>query len=50
VVADRRLWRSWDTAAGAWRTLPDAGRLLLARGLGDVRASLPLGAAEQPRR
>jgi beta-glucosidase len=43
VVADRRLWRSWDTAAGAWRQLPDHGRLLVARGLGDVRATLPLG-------
>jgi beta-glucosidase len=46
VVADRRLWRSWDTAAGTWRMLPDAGRLLVARGLGDVRASLPLGDGE----
>jgi beta-glucosidase len=43
VVADRRMWRTWDAARGAWQTLPDAGRLLVARGLGDVRASLSLG-------
>jgi beta-glucosidase len=43
VAADRRLWRSWDTTSATWRQLPDAGRLLVARGLGDVRAALPLG-------
>lgn len=45
VSGDRRMWRRWDTAAGAWTTLPADGTLLLARGLGDVRAELPLGGA-----
>jgi beta-glucosidase len=36
VSCDHRLWRAWDTAAGSWRRLT-GGRLLLARGLGDVR-------------
>ena len=40
--ATRRLWRRWDTAADAWTTLDAGGRLLIARGLGDIRATLPL--------
>ena len=43
VECDARLWRRWDTEAGAWDRLPYDGRLLIARGLGDVRATLPLG-------
>lgn len=42
VATDARLWRSWDTAAGGWSRLADGGRLLVARGLGDVRAELDL--------
>ncbi len=42
VPCDRRLWRRWDAASGSWDTLRDGGTLLLARGLGDVRATLPL--------
>jgi beta-glucosidase len=38
LTADARLWRKWDTAAGTWGTLAPGGRLLVARGLGDVRA------------
>ncbi|WP_034609771.1 beta-glucosidase [Cellulomonas sp. URHD0024] len=42
VRTDDRLWRSWDTDSGAWSRIADGGRLLVARGLGDVRASLSL--------
>jgi beta-glucosidase len=44
VPTDSRMWRCWNGAAGAWDTLPAAGQLVVARGLGDVRATLPLGA------
>jgi beta-glucosidase len=40
VACDERMWRTWDTAAGAWRSL-SGGELLVARGLGDVRLRLP---------
>jgi beta-glucosidase len=44
VATDARLWRRWDSDQGAWgEPLPYDGRLLIARGLGDVRATLPLG-------
>ncbi|MBO9553401.1 glycoside hydrolase family 3 C-terminal domain-containing protein [Cellulomonas sp.] len=43
VQTDARLWRAWDAASGSWSRIADGGRLLVARGLGDVRASLPLG-------
>ena len=44
VATDGRLWRSWDVAADAWGDpLPYDGRLLVARGLGDIRAKLRLG-------
>ncbi len=44
VATDARLWRRWDTAANRWgEPLPYDGRLLIARGLGDVRATVPLG-------
>jgi beta-glucosidase len=42
VTCDARLWRRWDTAAGQWGSLAPGGRLLVARGLGDVRATLDL--------
>jgi beta-glucosidase len=42
VATDDRLWRRWDTQAGSWARLADGGRLLVARGLGDVRATLDL--------
>lgn len=42
VATDARLWRRWDTAAGTWARLGGGGRLLVARGLGDVRGSLDL--------
>ena len=40
VDTDARLWRRWD--AGRWTQLPPGGRLLVARGLGDIRATLDL--------
>jgi beta-glucosidase len=40
VETDRRLWRRW-TSEG-WDQLPPGGRLLVARGLGDIRATLDL--------
>ncbi|GAA1907575.1 beta-glucosidase family protein [Lapillicoccus jejuensis] len=43
VACDERLWRRWDEAAGRWARLADGGELLLARGLGDVRARIALG-------
>jgi beta-glucosidase len=42
VDPDDRLWRRWDGTAGRWERLSPGGRLLVARGLGDVRATLPL--------
>ncbi|MFJ3958041.1 beta-glucosidase [Arthrobacter sp. NPDC090010] len=42
VRADARLLRHWDEASGGWRPL-NGGELLLARGLGDVRARVSLG-------
>ncbi|GGL16690.1 beta-glucosidase family protein [Mangrovihabitans endophyticus] len=43
VPTDPRVWRRWDTGAGAWQRLT-GGELLIARGLGDVRATLPVPA------
>jgi beta-glucosidase len=42
VSTDARLWRRWDTGSSSWTRIADRGRLLVARGLGDIRASLPL--------
>jgi beta-glucosidase len=42
VVLDRRMWRRWDVGTSTWHTLPDAGQLLVARGLGDVRGVIDL--------
>ena len=40
VQTDRRMWRRWDTAAGGWSRLADGGAFLVARGLGDIRATV----------
>lgn len=40
VEPDARVWRRWDDATGRWAPLAAGGRLLLARGLGDVRVEL----------
>ena len=42
VRCDDRLLRRWDDAAGTWAPLAGGGELVLARGLGDVRARVPL--------
>jgi beta-glucosidase len=42
VTGDAQMWRKWDTQAGGWGRLAPGGRLLVARGLGDVRAALAL--------
>lgn len=42
VATDPRLRRRWDTAAGGWKRLRAGGELLVARGLGDIRASVDL--------
>jgi beta-glucosidase len=43
VPTDARLWRRWDTEANRWDTLGPGGQLLVARGLGDIRATVELG-------
>jgi beta-glucosidase len=44
VTTDARLWRRWNTELSRWgEPLPHDGRLLVARGLGDIRITLPLG-------
>jgi len=42
VTTDARLWHRWDTDAASWGEPLTGGRLLVARGLGDIRADLPL--------
>jgi beta-glucosidase len=41
VALDPRALRRWDTASNTWAPL-GSGTLLVARGLGDIRAELPL--------
>ena len=40
VQTDARLLRRWNTANGSWEELPTDGRLLVARGLGDIRGTV----------
>ncbi|GAA2636911.1 beta-glucosidase family protein [Paractinoplanes durhamensis] len=40
VQTDSRLWRRWDTNSGSWSRLADGGEFLVARGLGDIRATV----------
>ncbi|WP_030441963.1 beta-glucosidase family protein [Actinoplanes subtropicus] len=40
VQPDERLWRRWDSAASSWRRLAGGGEFLVARGLGDIRATV----------
>jgi len=42
VPTEALLWRRWDTTANAWGTPLSGGELLVARGLGDIRARLAL--------
>lgn len=40
VRTDRRMWRKWDTGSGSWTRIADGGTFLVARGLGDIRATV----------
>lgn len=41
VRTDRRMWRRWDPESHSWAgRLADGGQFLVARGLGDIRATL----------
>ncbi len=42
VSTDRRMWRRWNTDAARWDRLGPGGEYLIARGLGDIRATLPV--------
>ena len=42
VQTDPRLWRRWNTVNDRWESLAGGGRLLVARGLGDIRATLEM--------
>ena len=42
VTTDARLWRRWDPATNGWGAPLTGGDLLIARGLGDIRAELSL--------
>lgn len=44
VATEPRMWRRWDAAAHAWARLAAGGELLVARGLGDIRARVSLSA------
>jgi beta-glucosidase len=39
VPLDNRMWRVWNTTSGEWERA-SGGQLLIARGLGDIRATL----------
>jgi beta-glucosidase len=40
IPVDRRLQRRWDSATSSWDQLTGRGQLLVARGLGDIRATI----------
>jgi len=42
VTTDAKLWRRWDSTANTWGTPLTGGELLVARGLGDIKARLTL--------
>lgn len=43
IPADRRLARRWNTGAHRWDQLSGRGQLIVARGLGDIRATVDVG-------
>jgi beta-glucosidase len=45
VEMNKRMWRRWNTQTATWDELSGRGQLLIARGLGDIRATASL----QPR-
>jgi beta-glucosidase len=42
VHTEPRMWRRWNTAADTWDRIEAGGQLVVARGLGDIRAILEL--------
>ncbi|HET6530399.1 MAG TPA: glycoside hydrolase family 3 C-terminal domain-containing protein [Actinoplanes sp.] len=42
VPTDGRMWRRWDERTDGWGRLGPGGELLIARGLGDIRVTLPV--------
>ena len=40
VQTDSRLWRKWDTGTSSWTRIADGATFLVARGLGDIRATV----------
>lgn len=40
VACDERMWRRWSVDRHAWDRLGGGGQLLIARGLGDIRARI----------
>jgi beta-glucosidase len=42
IHTEPRMWRRWDTATATWADIEAGGQLMLARGLGDIRATLEL--------
>jgi beta-glucosidase len=40
VQTEARLRRKWDAAASSWSRLSEGGTFLVARGLGDIRATV----------
>ena len=42
VRTDPRMWRKWDVASGSWGSVGEGGEILVARGLGDIRARVLL--------
>jgi beta-glucosidase len=42
VATDAKLWRRWDSTAHTWGDSIAGGELLVARGLGDIRARIAL--------
>jgi beta-glucosidase len=42
IPVDQRLQRRWSTAANSWEQLTGRGQLLVARGLGDIRATIEI--------
>ena len=42
VTPDTRMWRRWNPTTHTWSQLSGAGQLLIARGLGDIRATINL--------
>ena len=42
ITPDARMWRCWNPTTHTWSQLSGAGQLLIARGLGDIRATLTI--------